>query len=255
MQNESVPENIIERVRKLLRLGESTNENEAQLALAAAQRYANEYQLDLACLASGEEEKQEEYIKDDIFTGTKRRSVTHTYVSWILQEHFNVKVLNSGSTRYFGVHIHLIGQKTDVEIAKYVYGYLTHTFMQLWRDYQKKNNVETKLRDSFIYGCYNGLDKKLTNSRESNKKEKFDGVERILGAESRNQAESKYALMVIKKKDGLENAVHSFFPRLGRGGSRGYRNHNSSVFNDGVSSGSRISLNKAIGGAQKQLTY
>lgn len=253
MQN--IPENIIERVRKLLRLSESTNENEAQLALAAAQRYANEYALDLACLATGEEEKQEEYVKEDIATGTSRRSVTHNYVCWILQNHFNVKVLNSGQTRFFGVQIHLIGQKTDVEIAKYVYGYLTHTFMELWRDYKAKNNTPTTLRDSFLYGCYNGLNKKLADSKENDKKEKFDGVERILGADSRNQAESKYALMVIKKKDGLENAVCSFFPKLRKGGSRGYRNHNSSVFNDGVSSGSRISLNKAIGGTQKQLTY
>ena len=253
MQN--IPENIIERVRKLLRLSESTNENEAQLALAAAQRYANEYALDLACLASGEEEKQEEYIKDDIFTGTNRRSITHTYVCWILQNHFNVKVLNSSGTRYLGVHIHLIGQKTDVEIAKYVYGYLTHTFMELWRNYKSKNNIPITLRDSFLYGCYNGLDKKLAASRENDKKDKFDGVERVLGAESRNQAENKYALMVIKKKDGLENAVSTFFPKLRRGNSREYRNHNATVFNDGVSSGSKISLNKAIGGAQKQLTY
>lgn len=254
MQN--IPENIIERVKKLLKLSESPNEAEAALALAKAQEYALEFDLDLACVAISEQ-KKEEFVKEDINLNAKRKSVTHSDVVYLLNRFFNVKMLQStGNIRWSGAVIHFIGKKSDVEIAKYIYGYLNHTFMALWHEYRAQNPlINTKARGSYITGLRMGLEKKLQEEKKKKENEKFESVERVLGQQERYSAENKYALICVQKSRELDEAVNTFFPKVGKVSYRSYRNHNSNAFSDGMSKGATISLTRALNGGQKALAY
>lgn len=248
---------VVERLKKLMRLASSDNQNEAELALQRARNIALENQLDLACIDAWNDTKEEEqYIKEDFSTGTFRKPVTDSFVVQILIKHFNVKILTWNGVRREGVRMIFIGKKSDVETAKYVYNFLGETMMRLWKGYRKQNpEVTTTARGSYFYGLQNGLDDKLTSSREEKEKEKFQNVGRILGAEAQATAENKYALICKSDKEKLEQAVKSFFPKVRSGTCSSVSNSNSSVYYDGVATGKTISINRAIGNSQKALTF
>src|SRR5271165_4100986 len=156
----------IEKIKKLIKLSASTNEHEAELALMKAKELATEAGIDLAMdsLKNDEETIKEEFIKQE-FNAGKRHSVCQTVVSNILQNHFNVDLVYSGS-RWRGRVIHFIGRKSEVELAIYVNQYLTAEFMRRWHKYKDSNNLNTKERNSYLWGLYEGLSAKLNESKK-----------------------------------------------------------------------------------------
>lgn len=248
---------VIERVKKLMRLASSDNQAEAELALQRARNMALEHDLELACIDAWDDTKgEEQYIQDEFHTGTNRKSVTDTYICWILQDHFNVRLLYWNSVRFNGVRITFIGKKSDVETAKYVYGFLNETMMRLWHNYRASNpEVTTSCRGSYFYGLQTGLSDKLSESRKQKETEKFQSVGRVLGDEAQATAESKYALICRDNQEKLKEAVKKFFPKTGSRSGSSISNSNSSVFSDGVETGRTISISKAIGNSQRALTF
>jgi hypothetical protein len=240
--NNTVPEELVSKIRKLLALGNvNTNTNEAELALTKAKQLAVEYEIDLSTIQIFDEKvKLEPILKGEPINSGARFSVCQKFVNWIIQSHFNVKVITSGG-RYGGRQLVFIGKKTDVEMATYVNSFLNNEFMRLWHVYQKNHNLRAADRNSFIYGMYKGLDEKLTETKKNTENNKFATMSN--GEVVRNN----YQLMVVNEKQRLEDAVGDFYPHLRKISVSVGRISRHDLMGAGKSTGRNINISRPVG--------
>ena len=176
---------LLKKIQKLLALAESPNEHEAETATRKAQELLVRHNLSIQQVQT----LQDEYSKTNIDT-VMRYKKEHSFVLDIVQEFFFVKVTLSrsycrfsgnGYRATYNSEISLVGTPANVEVARYVYSYLVHTFKELWRTYQKENAAPLKHRTPFMLGLRDGLWSKLK--------------------ETRNKVESEMGLVVIDDPD------------------------------------------------------
>jgi hypothetical protein len=240
---------LVDKIAKLLRLSESPNQHEAELALSKAKQLAVENDIDLASVSTNTM-PEETYEKDAVTFG-KRKPVTGKFVIWIVESHFNVSVVGSGS-RENGTQINFIGKTSDIQIAIYVFNFLSQTFMSLWHKYQDDTDCSARSRGSYFYGLYQGLDEKLTAARVRAESAKFSELEVTKGAEASAEIKNIYALMVVSKKEKLNNAVEKYFPRIRRTHTT-VRLHNDYALAQGRIDGRKIDIKPSLGMRQSHL--
>jgi hypothetical protein len=157
---------IVEKVQKLLALSKSSNINEAAAAAAAANRLIDQY-----CLSEMDLESSgvsiEEPIEEDsgfIYESGKITVWKHNLVA-ILAQHYGCAHWNDCSwaggrkvSRY-----RLVGKRTDIGIARYMFSYLT-------LECQRLSALEVKGRgrvfvSSYCEGFVSGVHAQLVASR------------------------------------------------------------------------------------------
>lgn len=240
IMNEIVNDSVLDKIKKLLSLSKSNNAHEAELAMTKAQRLAAEYSVNLSLINIFEGSKKQKLIekKDNIYLGN-RKSISQRFVSSILRDHFNVKILYSG-TRYGGMNLILIGTKESIDLAEYINSYLNQTFLSLWRDYYAKSNCALNVRNSYLSGLQQGLSSKLQNEQKQVETEKL--------ATQTEETKNSFSLMVINEKERLDKAVGEFYPKLKKSYARySGGSYSSSVISDGYKMGKNISIKKSIG--------
>lgn len=236
----NVSEDIIQKIAKLLRLGNNnSNEHESSLALAKAKQLAAEHEIDVALVEIFTKVKKDapEIIKNTIDLNQKRKSVTQKFVSWIIQEHFGCKIINSGG-RNQGVFIAIIGTKEKVAIAEFVNSFLNSEFSRLWLRYYESNNCVLAEKMTYLLGLYRGLSQKLTDEQNKVESEKLTNQSQ----ETQNQ----WGLMVISEKDRLDEAVGQFFPSLKKAAKFTLKNYSENTYVNGVIAGKSINIKLAI---------
>ncbi|MEK6883656.1 MAG: DUF2786 domain-containing protein, partial [Nanoarchaeota archaeon] len=213
-KNSTIPAELVSKIKKLLALGTSDNPHEAELALLQAKKLAERYEIDILSLNPFDENKKERerYDRKDINVG-QRRSVCQSFVSYILQNHFNVKIIYTGS-RYNGRQIVIIGRESDLQIAQYIQDYLNNEMLRLWHKYQKDYNARCELRNSFLTGIYRGLDTKLKEKKDIFADERIEEIKQEKGAEFGQVIENKFTLMKINNEKQLADEVQRHFPKL-----------------------------------------
>lgn len=179
---------IISKIKKLLSLANSDNENEAKLAAERAQELLVKYNLDIQTIQANKE-----YIE---------AAIAHEpYMRWhqphilqIVQRFFFVKAILQhkaagwtidGRRKYQKI-INLLGTHANVEVATFVFLFLSETYQKLWLDYKRKNALDERYRKSYYAGLTSGLAKKLETAR--------------------HRVEKQYGLMVIPDP-GLEEKL------------------------------------------------
>lgn len=232
-------QNIVDKIRKLLNLGNrGGTQAEAELAMAKAQELAILNNINLSAIKMNEEVEQyeEKYIKE----GGRRKSVTQKFVTWILQNHFNVTVI------YRGANVIVIGKTSDCQIAEYVQGFLSREMMNLWAEYKRRTNAPVSARNSFIYGVYVGLNKKLVESKSKVENDKFKEIADLQGYDEAEKIKGNYQLAVIDSSKERENAVKKFCPRLRHVNTSVGRTHFGDAVSSGRIAGSNINLRKGV---------
>lgn len=244
MINNIVSDSVLSKIKKLLALSGSSNQHEAELALMHAKRIAAENDVDMTLIQIlGRSSEKEEIIKNEGISLGNRKSITQKYVSWILQDHFGVKIIYNGC-RQLGMRMVLIGKKDKIAIAEHVQSFLNHEFLKLWRNYYATSGCDLTARDSYLAGLHRGLSEKLEQEQKNVESEKLDG----LAADTRNS----YALMVVSEGERLKNAIQKFYPTLKKATKTVFRGEFSEdAMRSGIVAGGKISLRPAIGqGAQ-----
>ena len=234
---------LVDKIAKLLRLSASPNQHEAELALSKAKQLAVENDIDLASVST-DTMPEETYEKDTVTFG-KRKPITGKFVIWIVESHFNVSVIGSGS-REEGKNINFVGKTNDIQIAIYVFHFLSQTFMSLWHKYQDDTYCSARSRGSYFYGLYQGLDEKLKEAKAQAEAAKFSELEVTKGAEASSEIKNAYALMVVSNKVKLTGAVEKFFPRL-RHSKCTVRLSNDDALSQGRIDGRKIEIKPSLG--------
>lgn len=235
-------EQLLEKLKKLLNLSKSANQHEAELALQKATAMATEAGIDLAIVSARQVSETEklELIQEKIDCG-KRMASLQKYASWLLKKHFNVDVVYSGSA-FFGRTLNILGDKKDVEFAKFVNEFVQDDMQRRWDYYKKTNNLSVKFKDTFMYNVWRGLDQKLTEAKATVEQTRFSAM----NESERSSTQTRYGLVVASKKQAVGGFTRKSFPKLVSKATKINVVSNSTIAQDGFSVGSSMSINRPL---------
>ncbi|MFZ5476757.1 MAG: SprT-like domain-containing protein [Myxococcota bacterium] len=155
---------IMRRVRKLLALAESPNPNEAQAAMNAAQRLMLEHNVAVAPVSYGFRHlgKPVQRISeiDRLLAGLLGE---HFFVRPIFVPAFDVETCTSGTV------LEICGSPENLDMAAYVWDFLTQTADRLWQAHARTAfSRGERERQRFVAGVVRGFREKLgEGARES----------------------------------------------------------------------------------------
>ncbi|GEM_PF-5918622 len=160
--SEQAPADIAEKIKKLLRLGKSSNRHEAELALERAFRLAQKYRIDVESLDLDEESEK---LAHEWFRFEKRAGYLHYRAMNVVEGFFRVKVGWSISRIVF------IGRPTDVMIARYAFDFIVRTGKRELRGFEisernARRKMSTGKRENFIEGFIYGIIQQLKTVSE-----------------------------------------------------------------------------------------
>lgn len=135
IEGELKSEEVIAKIKKLMSLAESDNENEAALATLRANELMVKHNLDVIA-ALGDDSRDVEYCVKLILP-YKRSSPRMAAIAQILQEFFVCPVHTSEG-------LEVTGTRANVDNAEYIAAYLNRELDRLWK--QARTNGKRKLR-------------------------------------------------------------------------------------------------------------
>jgi len=235
---------VVDKIQKLLALSKSSNQHEAELALTRAKELAFKHELDLAQIQSEKQVEKPTIVKSEQLPVTERK-LAQDYISAILQSHFRVRVIYTYHNCTRGLT--LVGKKTDLEIATYVNEFLIRETKSLFEQFLTSKGVRVSYGNyyapSWFYGCWEGLDHKLTLAERD-----------LLKSES-VERQSNFAVMIRNDKALVADRVKEYFPKLTNAKNSSGKIDNYNAISAGRKAGSSIDLNKALsnGNNNKQI--
>jgi hypothetical protein len=162
---------ILERIARLLALAESSNVNEAQAAMNAAQRLMLKYNLE-----SVADRVPRGYAFRYLGKPTGRVTESERLLGTILGSHFFVEVIWVPVYRPLeqkrGSVLEVCGTPANLEMAAYVHAFLTHTADQLWREHKRARRiVGDRDRRTYLAGVMAGFLEKLNTQKTVNREQ------------------------------------------------------------------------------------
>lgn len=157
---------ILDRIAKLLALAESPNEHEAQAAMSAAQRLMLKHNLEAA--VSGDSAAR---CFRHLGKPTGRVAEHQRRLAMLLDEHFFVQVIWVPVWRVAegkrGSVLEVCGTRDNVELAAYVYDFLSYTADALYREDRKRRRDRThRARRKFLAGVISGFHERLGREKQ-----------------------------------------------------------------------------------------
>lgn len=221
---------LLKKVQKLLKLSESNNIYEAQMATAKANQILLEHNLTF--INESENDEGEAFVARVLYA--KRNSQKLKNIYEILKKFF-VQPVFSYSQK--GVFLEIIGEKIHVELADYVAKFLSNEFERLWK-LERQNNPQlkgTRSKNSFFTGVTSGFLEKIQSEQIS----------------TRNNSKE-----IIQLKNKLSKKVEMVYGRLGSS-SESKPKQCLEALKRGQTVGRSLSINKALNknNSQKQISY
>ena len=226
-------EKLLSRVEKLLALAQSTNENEALLAMQKVREIYAKHEIGRL-----REHKSSEMDHLIISRGRKKMERHESKVFSILNDHFFVKIVYTtlysakDQTKYKAVE--LLGTRANLLMAEYVYFFLMQQCESLWRRHRKTTGCSGRLRASFMLGVLHGFDDKLSAVP----------VQEIIASNFNISAKESKALIAVSR-DEIKQYMEERYPRLGSR-SAGRARVDSGTFSAGTAAGRTITLSKGV---------
>jgi hypothetical protein len=164
-------EKIVERIARLLALAESPNQNEAEAAMAAAQRLMLKHNLDAV-----RSREVRDYGFAHLGVPTGRVGEHERLVAMILGKHFFVEAIWIPVYRPAegkrGSVLEICGAQANLAIAEYVHGFLHQTALRLWREHKRKRGIGSdRERRAYLAGVMTGFADKLGTQATTSRNE------------------------------------------------------------------------------------
>lgn len=142
---------IVDKIRKLLRLGRdgAATPAEAAAAMAKAMRMAAEHGIDLSQMPPDDPERGGMTHA----TEPSQAGLPHRLASQLVKRHFNVATLFDSTGRKPAIHF--IGHEENCQLASYCYVYLVRSMRAAWRN---RENRRLRNRDAFLRGYAAAID-------------------------------------------------------------------------------------------------
>ena len=130
----NIEKSILKRIQKLLTLSKDkgASKAEAERAMEMAQRLMTKYNITMANI---ENDTPASKIKHEYFFSRAVLNPADTEITAILCRFYKVKILYNGNSGMV-----VIGTPENIEIAKYVHGYLRNVFFKCWNEFKRSAN-------------------------------------------------------------------------------------------------------------------
>lgn len=225
---------IEDKIRKLLALAQSANENEAALAAEKAAELALKHNIDLLEFQT----QPPEYIDDQMYTSKKNEL-------WVMKIMQSVAKLNACKFYYISYRgtckYRLVGRPQQIRMATEIGQYLLTTVKRLnteaWQASGLDPSIRKDYRKSFRIGCASRLEQRL--------------LQRLADLKHKNNTiPNTKALVVmnyfVAEQKAIDQHMEDIGLELGTGRSRsvGIKSHDG--YADGSRAGDRIGLDTQI---------
>ncbi len=231
--------NIVEKIKKLLALATSSNENESTAAAEKASLLLAQYNLSLADLGPNH---QEEIDETDVETTSK-------FVTWkmiLLSGIAEANCCNAMRNSYTG-SMFLVGTSTNLIVCKHLYEYL-NSAIERRAKYRKGNGRGLAYLNAFRVGCATRLRQRLLEQKQE--------MERS-GIPGEGNAAATPGIVVRSMFERNQQAIFDYLESKGAKvrTRSGAQISSEAGYNSGYEVGDRISLNKQVQseGEMKQL--
>jgi hypothetical protein len=232
-------EKIIEKVRKLLALANSTNEHEALLAMQRVREIYAKYNLEQI-----EKSAKEGFVHLVVTRGKKRVEIWEMKIASLLTKFFFVEIVLS---REFDAKsgdqhqsMELIGTRENVLMAEYVYHFLLNQLQQLLSQSARADRKFSRREyNSYRLGILMGFETKLEKAeKQSPSSTDFEPAVTVVGK----------AITAFRDDPRLRDYLGEIYPRLvsRRAGKIALVDH---AFSAGRAVGVKLTLNKPISSA------
>lgn len=217
-------ERLLRVLKKVLSLAASPNEHEAQAAVEKARRLLLDYNADVVAL-----DRERDFGNRCLGPIKGRRSSWELWLAMILNEFFFVEVLWARSYDALGDRdgtvLTVYGTATNLEMAEYVYAYLSQLIYRLWPQYVQRLGIQgNRERQGYFAGVLQGFHGKLT---ERERQSRSAGRELVWIGDSRLMEYYRYHNpRVVTRKTGGVVASDAFL--------------------DGVEEGRRVSIHPPV---------
>ncbi len=227
---------MLKKVEKLMALGQSNNQAEAQAASRKANYLLNKYNLQR--IKAGEDDPNIKYLT--ICHKKKRIESIQKALLAVLRDYYYVNCLTSRTyhaqddTVYKSIV--LIGRKEALIVAEYVYYFLLDTGQALWQDFKRKHDAKRNEKISFDMGFSAGI-------KDNHELMFADSKIKINGDLSLPVKVTK-ALMAQNHAENRREESR-LFPRL-KSGRYGRHKTSSGAFKEGFKNGKNTHINKGV---------
>jgi hypothetical protein len=216
-------ERVLRVLKKILSLTSSPNENEAENAVKKAQLLLLQYNIDMVDL-----DRERNFSVRSLGPIKGRRASFELWMAMILHEFFFVEVLwaktyDAGRDKK-GTVLQVYGTPTNLEMAAYVYEYLSQLIGRLWQQYRCDQQLKAnRERQRYYAGVLEGFYHKLIEQDRKRCQEQA---------------------LVWKGDDRLNRFYRHINPRVVTSYGRGVRT--SVAYADGLSAGREVEIRRPI---------
>lgn len=210
-------ERVLEKIKKLLKLADSSNPHEAELATLKANQLLLRHHLDHSFLV----ENNDEIYMDRILVKPRRDAKMEAIYE--ILKHFIVRPVFSFGKGLCSLEV--TGTSTNVKLAHYVANFLDQELDHLWKVTQKETGLSgLRAKNSFFSGVARGFSDKMKQQ-----KEQFTVNE-------------QKALMIIEKN--LEEKMSTIYRRLSQSGSS--QTIDSNARDAGIKKGRELTIRQGV---------
>lgn len=217
---------LLLRIKKLLALAESQNSHEAEAAMLKAHMLIEKYHVDVLAL-----EQKRAFVSLRVGPSALRHSRDRYHLANLLQDFYFVHgiwvpayVVAKGK---MGRALEISGTAQNVEMAAYVYDFISNYIQRQWMDYNHEARLHHRRRTDFAVGVLEGFRKKLTRGTSQKPRKTVSG-----------------ALLTVKDPQ-LKNYLAFKYPRI-RNVRRDALRVDRNVIRDGVAAGENLVISKGI---------
>lgn len=251
MENQNL-DSVLKKLRKLQNLYDGAkkinSEGEAMAAAAAIQRLLTQYNLSMDEISADENESKDTILEEK-WSGFSYKSIggkwesrlTYVLCKWNFCKCFE----HGGSYKV----LLIVGKKENIETVKWLREMLSERFVEFskkrFKEFQQTDEYKfrpigkDKYQRSYLMGCCSGLDAKLLEESERDKKEDADFSAKVTALVVRNDAAIK-EYVESKYKVGTGRPVRE---RLDAARNSGFQDgHNTDLYKP-VSQGQKAAAN------------
>lgn len=231
---------FLDKVNKLLALGQSDNEHEATLAMERAQEFMRSNKLSAARMINGQMSEGgslwEMFDIMHIYLGSSLLPTPIRHIGSLLEKHYDVNVIygrfpSLDSSKDERV-LSLIGRREALLMAEHVFDFLLDRMDKLWEVARKEKTIAGRHKMSYQIGLLKGFDLKLTQQAEMRRKPSVDA----------SATEGSLIRLQDMKRDEF---MHLLYPNLGTLGANRTQ-INSEAYSSGHSAGRELNVNQPI---------
>lgn len=223
----NIDQNIIEKINKLLALGQSPNEHEAKLAMINAQKLLTKHNLSMHDIKAKEDTLD---IIEKVLGLDSTRVATwkSSLLNSICLNNYCTLLISTGYNRQKSFKI--IGTDVNIQMVLQMYEYLYETIERITKKSDTKGTTE---KNSFRLGMINGINEQFRAIKDAMER---DGID-----------EECTALMVVDFEKKNKTAISKFLEnyRIRQTSSKGSR-IDGGAYAKGRVEGSKVSLNKQV---------